>query len=224
MPGLPHHVTQRGARRQRVFFSDADCQLYLSLLSRWAVASAVEINSYCLMPNHVHLIVVPRTATSLARLFRGLHSQYAEIVNARHDWKGHLWQQRYGSSPMDRAHLEAALRYLVLNPVRAELVRSALDWPWSSVKAHLGIAGDPLLASPLLRLDQEFVRGPIGDEFLTQVRAASRTGRPIGSDRFLQELEERTGRRLHLLRPGPRPRRGAEQSVESDGRDRGQVY
>jgi putative transposase len=209
VPGLTHHVTQRGVRRQRVFFENADFELYLSLLGQWVRAAGVAIHAYCLMPNHVHLVVVPQSTTSLATLFRGLHAQYAELLNARNDWKGHLWQQRFNSCPMDESHLVAALRYVLLNPVRAGLAHRATDWPWSSVRSHLGATEDPVLARPVLRIDARALDLDRDDDsvLVEQLRAASRTGRPLGPDSFVRSLEERTGRRLLPRPPGPQPAR-----------------
>ncbi|MGH6785983.1 MAG: transposase, partial [Novosphingobium sp.] len=137
LPGVPHHVTQRGNRRERTFFEDGDYALYLDLLAQGAERHGVEVWSYCLMPNHVHIVAVPRDGDALARTFRHVHRHYTGYVNARLRVTGHLWQGRFSSVAMDEAHLHAALRYVALNPVRARLVARAADWRWSSVRAHL---------------------------------------------------------------------------------------
>jgi putative transposase len=128
LPGIPHHVTQRGNRRERVFFEDGDYELYLDLLSDAAVRAGVAIWSYCLMPNHVHLIAVPSDEDGLRRTFRYVHRHYTGYINARLRVTGHLWQGRFSSVAMDEAHLVSALRYVALNPVRARLVERAEDW------------------------------------------------------------------------------------------------
>jgi putative transposase len=198
LPGCAHHVTQRGVRRQKVFFADADYRLYLALLARRATPAGVEVLAYCLMPNHVHLLVVPATAEALARLFRSLHSHYAELVNAREGWTGHLWQQRFQSFPMDARHLRAALFYVLLNPVRAGLVEEATSWAWSSARAHAGFGRDPVLGSRALPFSPRHDDGLLATA-LTSLRAASRLSRPLGSASFLEEIELRLGRTL------PRP-------------------
>jgi len=119
IPGVPHHVTQRGNRRERTFFEDGDYQLYLDLLADAARAAGVEVWSYCLMPNHVHLVVTPGDEEGLWRTFRKVHRHYTGYINARLRTTGHLWQGRYGSVAMDEGHLLSALRYVALNPVRA---------------------------------------------------------------------------------------------------------
>ena len=129
LPGIPHHVTQRGNRRERTFFEDGDYALYLDLLADAAGRAGVEIWSYCLMPNHVHLIAVPSDEDGLRRCFRYVHRHYTGYINARLRVTGHLWQGRFSSVAMDDAHFVTALRYVALNPVRARLAARAEDWP-----------------------------------------------------------------------------------------------
>ncbi len=128
IPGLPHHLTQRGNRRGRTFFQEGDYAFYLDLLAESCVKAGAEVWAYCLMPNHVHIILVPSDEDGLRRTFADLHRRYTGFVNARARTTGHLWQGRYGSVAMDDAHLLTAVRYVSLNPVRARLVRRAKDW------------------------------------------------------------------------------------------------
>ena len=129
IPDVPHHVTQRGNRREPVFFEDGDYARYLAFLGEGAEKSGTKILAYCLMPNHVHLIVVPRHANGLRELFADAHRKYTNFINWRHKWTGHLWQGRFGSVPMDEEHLAHALRYVAQNPVRAGIAASIFDWP-----------------------------------------------------------------------------------------------
>jgi REP element-mobilizing transposase RayT len=122
VPGVPHHVTQRGNRREITFFGDADYRLYRDLLGAAAAKARAEIWAYCLMPNHVHVIVTPKGEDGLRRTFGDLHRRYTAHVNARNQWTGHLWQARFSSVAMDEDHLIAAIRDVSLNPVRARLV------------------------------------------------------------------------------------------------------
>jgi putative transposase len=128
IPGIPHHVTQRGNGRQRVFFDDDDYDLYLDLLAEGAREARVEVWAYCLMPNHIHAIIVPRDEDGLRACFAYVHRRYAGYINARMRRTGHFWQGRFGSVAMDEAHLWHALRYVSLNPVRAALCAVADDW------------------------------------------------------------------------------------------------
>ena len=140
IPGVPHHVTQRGNGRQQTFFEPGDYGLYLDLLAAAAARAQTEIWSYCLMPNHLHIILTPSDKAGLSRTFGDLHRRYTGYVNARRRTTGHLWQGRFGSVAMDETHLVSALRYVALNPVRARLVERARDWPWSSTRALIAFS------------------------------------------------------------------------------------
>ncbi|MFH1018830.1 MAG: transposase, partial [Pseudomonadota bacterium] len=133
VPGIPHHVTQRGNRRQLSFFRNSDFDTYLKILGSWCRRTGLDVWAYCLMPNHVHLIVVPPDQPSLARGIGEAHKGYSRLVNERHGWKGYLWQGRFASFPMDEGHLLAAARYVERNPVEAGIVHKPEDYPWSSV-------------------------------------------------------------------------------------------
>jgi putative transposase len=115
-PGIPHHVTQRGNRRQQTFFHDADYQAYLELMSEWCAKYQVQIWAYCLMLNHVHLIAVPETKDSLNLAIGEAHRRYTRRINFREGWRGHLWQGRFSSFILEQNHLFACTRYVELNP------------------------------------------------------------------------------------------------------------
>src|SRR5210317_374899 len=121
IPHYPHHVTQRGVRRQKTFFSDADYKTYLDLLATAKDGVGADIWAYCLMPNHVHHVIVPGKEDSLAALFSDAHRRYTRRINFREGWRGHLWQERFHSFVMDERHLNATVRYVELNPVAAGL-------------------------------------------------------------------------------------------------------
>ena len=117
-PGIPHHITQRGNRRENVFFSDGDRAAYLSWLANYCAKFAVRVLAYCLMTNHVHIVAIPATGDALENVFRPLHTRYAQRINRSRGWSGHLWQGRYFSSALDESYLWAAIRYVERNPVR----------------------------------------------------------------------------------------------------------
>lgn len=151
VPGIPHHVTQRGNRRDPVFFEDGDFRHYIALLSAAAKKARTEVWAYCLMPNHVHLILVPSHEDGLRATLGDAHRRYTRFINARNKWTGHLWQGRFGSVAMDEDHLFHGVRYVSLNPVRANLVRRARDWRWFCVRAHLAGKNDALVTvAPVL--------------------------------------------------------------------------
>jgi putative transposase len=207
--GWPHHVTQRGNRRQRVFFEERDYQAYLWHLRQACRHHGVAVWAYCLMPNHVHLILVPDRAEALARCVGGTHHRYTRRINRRQGWCGHLWQDRFYSAAMDQGHLLAALRYVERNPVRAGLVASAAAWPWSSARHHLGTTRDGLLApGPFCDLVGDwraYLAEPEEPDLTKALRRHTRNGWPLGSDEAITALEVQLGRRLRPRSPGPRP-------------------
>ena len=210
IPGLPHHVTQRGNGGARTFFGDDDYALYRDLLAASCRAADVEIWAWCLMPNHVHLILVPSEADGLRRALAPVHRRYAGIIHARRKRTGHFWQGRFGCVAMDEEHLAAALRYVSLNPVRARLVDRARDWRWSSVRAHLGGRDDGVTArAPVCERYPDFANFLSEDtdaEMLARLRSAETIGRPLGSRKFLDTLERKTRRVLKPAKRGPKPR------------------
>ena len=142
---LPHHVTQRGNRREATFFEGGDQELYRDLLAEQRRKAGVEVWAYCFMPNHVHLILTPTRADGLGLAVGEAHRRYTSFVNARGRWTGHLFQSRFASVAMDELHLLSAVSCISLNPVRAGLVGHAADWAWSSVRAHLAGEDDGLV-------------------------------------------------------------------------------
>ena len=204
----PFHVTHRGNHGKCVFRTDDDRRAYLGLLDRFAKKFGMLIWAYCLMGNHVHLIAVGEQRSSISKALGNTHRACSRSRNQETGVTGHLWANRFFSTPLDEPHLWAAVRYVELNPVRARLVGEATDYPWSSARAHTG-----LQANPLLNPDRPFP-GPIGDwaawlragleeQTAERLRVNTSTGRPTGSDGFVQELEVRLGRRLRPRKRGP---------------------
>lgn len=209
VPGLPHHVTQRGNRRLNVFFSDDDYQLYLDLLRERCRKAGVGVWSYCLMPNHVHLILTPSTPQGLGLALGETHRRYCGVINARLRVTGHLFQSRFGSVVMDEEHLMAAARYVALNPVRARLVARAQDWRWSSVRAHLAGRDDAYVTvAPILtRCAGEFadlIETEPSPQQMAALRAAETIGRPLGPESFLDRIAKQTGRDARPAKRGPK--------------------
>ena len=206
-PGHPHHVTQRGNGRAQTFFDAADYALYRDLLVEHCAAAQVEVWSWVLMPNHVHLILTPGDPDGLRRALAPVHRRYAGHIHARLKRSGHFWQGRFGCVAMDEPHLAAAVPYVVLNPVRAGLVARAVDWRWSSVDAHLrGKRPDPLtMTAPVLERFPDFAQTLASyeeDARVIRLRKAEGIGRPIGERDFLMKLESDSGRRLVPARRG----------------------
>jgi len=206
IPGVPHHVTQRGNRRQRTFFCEEDYSAYLKLMAQWCAERGVAIWAYCLMPNHVHLIAVPQSEDALSRAIGEAHRRYTRRINFREKWRGYLWQGRFASFVMDESYLVAAARYVELNPVRAGLVSRAEDWRWGSARAHLLGRDDGLVrVAPLLAMVADWsglLNSAIPEEELRDLREHGRTGCPLGSATFVERLERAVGRRLRPGKPG----------------------
>ena len=149
--GSPHHVTQRGNNRAPIFNEDDDRREYLGLLAHHAARAKLTIAGYCLMSNHVHLVVIPQAEDSLASALRRDHGEYAQRFNRRSGRVGHLWQNRYYSCVLDERRYWTALCYVERNPVRAGIVNRPEHWEWSSAREHLGLRTHGPIA---LRLDQ----------------------------------------------------------------------
>ncbi len=210
-PGYPHHVTQRGNRRQKTFFRDGDYILYLELMRKWCAEYNVEIWSYCLMPNHVHLVAVPSDEAALRKAIAKAHWHYTCRINNREGWKGCLWQGRFASYVMDENYLCAAVDYIELNPVRAGLAAKATDYPWSSAKSRISGGLDTLAVSGRLNeiLAQRRTAGTEEPGFdISLLKKHSATGRPLGSREFLIDISNKLGRVLIKGRPGPKSRNG----------------
>jgi putative transposase len=214
VPGVAHHVTQRGNNRRSVFLSRHDRTFYLARLTHNAALHGTRILGYCLMTNHVHLVAIPAEENSLARTLGPTHSEYALYRNRACEQSGHVWQNRFFSCPLGESHLITALRYIELNPVRAGLAELAWEWPWSSARAHAFPGSiDPVLdpASPECRGPwnhtewREILAAGVSDTDSYAIRRATLTGEPLGSAEFVARLERETGRRLRVLARG-RPR------------------
>lgn len=201
IPDFPHHVTDRGNRGNSVFFSDMDRERYLDMLLNYSRKRGLEVSAYCLMDNHIHIIAVPRQVDSLARTIGPTHMRHAQLMNKANGWRGHLWSDRFFSTPMDHNHFVAAVRYVESNPVRAKLVDRAESYKWSSARAHVFGERNPLLSkSALFGLEEE-----VGDwshwlaeanieKRIERLRECTRTGYPCGSDQFIQFTSRSTGR------------------------------
>ncbi|MEO6717600.1 MAG: transposase [Novosphingobium sp.] len=230
LPGVAHHITQRGNRRLPVFFGDDDRKLYCRLLAEGCARAAVRCLAWCLMDNHVHLILVPTSADGLREALGEAHRRYTRHVNFREGWRGHLFQSRFASYGMDDAHLLAAVRYVENNPVAAKLVARAEDWRWSSARSHMAgrrAKGDALTDVAALgahipnwraMLRHGLEAGSIGEarEAVAEaIEARLRTGRLLGAEEWIARQELATGRTLARRKPGPKARQSAERGNDA---------
>jgi len=210
---IPHHVTQRGNARRPILNSDNERLVYLDLLRTQLRLYELSLLGYCLMSNHVHLVVVPHRADSLALALKYTHGRYASFWNATHQSSGHVWQGRFYSCPLDCSHLWIALRYTELNPVRAGMVQAAENWPWSSAGAHCGCRPtDDWLEMEAwnrrwsMESWKQYLRTAATESELDAIRQHTHTGRPLGGQEFVRDLEVTLQRRLVPQKGGRPPR------------------
>jgi len=206
LSNLPHHVIQRGVRSLPLFFSESDRETYLGLLDQFATKADLKILAWCLMTNHIHLVVVPpEDPTALARAIGEAHRRYTRMINLRNDVRGHLFQERFHSFPIQSDHhLLTVVRYVERNPVRAKMVRQAANYPWSSARHHVRKTPDRLVTdSPLFAVPSNWEQILTEDDSqIDTVRRHVRTGRPWGTDTWVATLEQQLGRPLRARQGG----------------------
>lgn len=220
--GLPHHIVQRGVDRQPVFF-DHQCYLdYLQLLDVYARELQASVHGWCLMTNHVHLLVTPSRPGSLSVLMQKVNRVYVNGVNTRFQRTGHLWAGRFKASVVDTEHyLLSCMRYIELNPIRAKMVSHPENYPWSSWHANVGRRRSRLVvphatylalgATAAERHDnyRRWILQAESEQVTTHLREATQQNAVIGSQRFAQQIEQMLGRDVTAQRRG-RPRREKE--------------
>lgn len=182
VPGVAHHVTQRGNRQQRIFFNDDDRRAYLQMMARALKRSDTRCLAWCLMDNHIHLMLVPQNEDGLRAPLSSVHTTYAQRLNQREKMSGHLFQGRYASYPMDDRHMMVAARYIENNPVSAGIVATAEEWRWSSARAHIDRRDDGLTDWNVLGRHIPNWRAILADglEAGSLVDLHLKTGRPLG--------------------------------------------
>jgi len=212
IPDIPHHITQSGNNGQDVFFVDEDRKVYLSLLKKHSERYGLEVLGWCLMTNHIHLIVRPALEEAMAKGIGRTHFRYTQYINRMHRRSGHLWQNRFYSCPLGKIHFWRTLRYIEQNPLRARMVKSAANYKWSSAKAHLyfedrsGLLNMNWWRQASARIDwKKVLQNTLPKEHVEQIRLNTNTGRPLADDSFISKLETFVGRRLRPL-PIGRPK------------------
>ena len=210
--GYPHHMVERGNNRERVFANPIDYEKYLSSLSKYSEEKETAVLAYCLMPNHIHLLVRPSEEETLAKMMQGVTLCYSKYFNRENGRTGRLWECRYYSTVIDGdSYLWTVSKYIENNPVRAGIVKKPEDYPYSSAKAHILRKEDPILKEPLFdkgELDEyrRFVTLEEDRRILEEIRRQTRSGKPLGDGGFIEALSEKTGCNLSF-RPKGRPRK-----------------
>lgn len=210
--GYPHHIVQRGNNKEKVFLDREDYTKYLFLLDRYSTEKETSILVYCLMSNHVHLLVRPLEGKALSKMMQGITLCYTQYFNRKYRRTGRLWECRYHSTIIDEdKYLWAVSRYIENNPVRVGVVKKAEDYRYSSAKAHLLGVRDALLKESLidkkeLKEYKKFIKTGEEKEVLEKIRRETRLGKPLGDGGFLETLSKQFGRML-VFRPKGRPQK-----------------
>ena len=218
LAGHLHHIIQRGNNRQPIFVGREDFELMLTLLADNAQKYAVAVHAYVLMDNHFHLLATPSTADGLPQMMQAVGRRYVQHFNRRHARTGTLWEGRYRSTVLEpERHLLPCMVYLDLNPVRAGLVAQPADYAWSSHAHWLGRRTDRLLTphalywalgnTPFAR-DAAYaalVHAGVASQEQAALIQSVLSGWALGSPEFVEELQQRTPRRVTRGRAG-RPR------------------
>lgn len=208
LPNYPHHIIQRGHNKQRIFTRDKDYSYYLENLVEWKNNLVCKIYAYCLMPNHIHLIIDPGDKIeNLALLIKRISGRQTRYINKLQERTGTLWEGRYKSSPIEYdKYLLVCCRYVELNPVRAGIVDVPENYKWSSYKYKVGIEKldwldlDPCYKS-LGMVDKEceeryarFVKSSISKGELELIRQAIQRNQLTGSEKFIEDVSRKIGR------------------------------
>jgi putative transposase len=219
LPNYPHHVVQRGHNRQVVFAEPSDYQRYLEDLRELKALFDVKVYAFCLMTNHVHLLLAPgNSVTGLGQLMKGLAGRMTRYRNKQEGRTGTLWESRYKSSVVQTdAYLLACSRYIELNPVRAQMVQHARDYPWSSLHLRLNDTAESHWLDEDLCFNElgsthaervaryiTFMEQAVPSSELQLIRDALQRGQLTGNPRFIDEIQQITGLRIsHRARGRP---------------------
>lgn len=219
LPGVAVHVIQRGHNRVACFRHEADYLVYLSHLRELSVKHACAVHAYCLMTNHVHLLMTPAAADACTGLMRDLGQRYVQYFNRRYERTGTLWEGRFRSCVAESArYVLACYRYIELNPVRAGMVSHPLAYLWSSYAANGGLRADPFLSPhaeflALSAADGErrssyraLFEQEIDAQLLQVIRDATNGGYPLAGEVFKTSVIEPLGWKTAPGKPGPRAR------------------
>ena len=210
--GYPHHVVQRGNNKEKVFFSRKDKEQYLSFLKKYSEKWKSPILAYCLMSNHVHLLAKPYEEESLYKMMQGLTLCYTQYVNRKYQRSGRLWESRYHSCIVDKdRYLWAVARYIEQNPVRAKMVEKVEDYPYSSARAHIKGTKNEVLGEEIFEKRQRkdyaiLISTKAKEDEMKEIRYYTRTGRPLGEQKFVNQIEKKLQREFFVKSRG-RPKK-----------------
>lgn len=215
LPDVPVHIVQRGHNRDAVFFEDEDYQVYLGRLLEASRKYDCAVHAYVLMTNHVHLLLTPADVSGPTRLMQHVGRHYVPFINHKYGKSGSIWEGRYKASLIDsEAYLLSCMRYIELNPVRAQMVAHPAEYRWSSYRSNAeGIADNLISVHPLYdalansvdgrkQAYRELFTNYLQDKELKQIRDAWQTGTPLGDTRFQEQVERTLGQKVGQARRG----------------------
>jgi putative transposase len=217
-------VVQRGNDRQACFREPTDYMVYLVTLRDMAVKHGCAIHAYCLMTNHVHILLTPDSVAACTGLMRDLGQRFVQYFNRRHDRTGTLWEGRFRSSLVESArYVLACYRYVELNPVRAGLVRHPADYAWSSHAVNAGLAPNTFLTphaelSAVASNYRALFEQELEPALIRDIRQATHGGYPLAGETFKAELKKLSARRVEPGRAG-RPSKESENLAAKSGSD-----
>jgi putative transposase len=206
----PHHVIQRGNNKQPVFYTNNDRYLYLTLLKKYNDECQCKIHAYCLMINHVHMLIVPQHEHSLSKLMQKISLVFTQHINRAQKRTGRLWECRFYSSIVDTdKYLLSVCRYIERNPIRANIVKTPLEYKWSSAKANT-LGYNDNIVTPVSKINNQniysdFINAQENDSETELIRKCTLSGKPIGDNEFLEDISEKTGlsmQKLHIRANG----------------------
>lgn len=217
IPGVPVHIVQRGHSRDPVFFEDADYSAYLGWLKSGVERYHCEIHAYVLMTNHIHILATPRETESITRMMQYVGRHYVPYINHTYGTTGSIWEGRYKAGLIqDEHYLLTCMRYIELNPVRADMVCSPADYRWSSYSANVQGNPNELITRHAIYLSlgesldaccsayKELFEAHVDLQDLNNIRSSLQTGTPLGNDHFKQKIEAKLGMKVgHSKRGRP---------------------
>jgi len=213
IPNYPYHVTQRGNYGQDIFDGKEDAQNYLELIKNYSNIYKLSLLAYCLMNNHVHFIIIPEKKDSLSNVFKVVNMRYAQYINKKRGATGHLWQGRYYSCLLDQSHLIKAIRHIENNPVRAGFIKEVWQWRWSSAAFHSGRKENNMNLKDISEICEmqtadwrDYLK--LGEEqyWINDFRKNTTLSRPFGTDKFIDQMEKKLGRKIRVA-PRGRPKK-----------------
>jgi len=212
----PHHITQRGNRGEPIFFEKGDFQAYLDILKEQCERFDVKIASYCLLPNQIHLMVIPKEGNLLARAIGETHRRYTNMINKRNNWRGHLFQDRFFSYACNEPYSLRATRFIEMLPVTSGIAPKAESYLWSSARTRIKVTSDQnFLSRPqsfhAVHNWEEFFSRPMEENEMKAIQTHLQTGRPRGNDAFLDRIEREIGRSVRPKKRGRKPKKSVRE-------------